>query len=167
MINEEIRQKFYNLIENLNDEGIEKMIMFIEVMENFELYDKRISPEQLREIKLQKKLDSEIKEKQRISKLEDANFERAKEKVRRMKEKKANLPSKYQRLFKRLESVSDDVKGYSMKYDEMIMFNNIYEGNLFNAMTDIFDYGFVKGQTCEKNKQRRSLITTREEKTIA
>lgn len=152
MSNEEIKEKLDDLIENLNDEGLRKMSVLIEVMENFTMYDKRISPERLEEIKIESKLKEEKEKKERNKKLEVEALEKSRAKFKRMKEKKANLPSNYKRLFKRLDIVSKDASNYSMSGDDMYMFDDVFEGSLINGMDSIFLYGFMRGQICEKRK---------------
>lgn len=170
MSNEEIREKFNDLIENLNDEGLRKISILVGVMEHCVKYDdKRISPERLEEIRKETELKEAQDKEERNKKLEDEALERSRQKVKRMKEKKANLPSNYKRLFKRLEIVSADAKNYDISGDEMYMFNDVFEGSLLNGMHSVFLYGFMRGQICEKRKikQLDVLIETKEEKSIA
>lgn len=168
MSNEKLKEKLDSLVENFNEEGLNLVLRLAEFIGTDETCDKRTTPERLEEIKREQEL-KESQRKEEMKKNSNAAFERARAAYNRIKEKKENLPNNYKRLFKRLESISADADMYSISGDEMLMFNDVFNGSLLNGMGAIYNYGFMKGQISEirKNNKINKTIEYKDEKSIA
>lgn len=154
---EELRNNFNEVISNLNDEGLEKMALLMELMNDFEVYNKNTTPERLREIEAQREQEAEAYKKKCQEEREKAAYEKAKESYRRTQEKLSQLAGKDKKLFDSIEKLKADpaAKRNCLYPAELMLFADVYNNNLINGAYELFLYGFMKGRRVEKLANRK------------
>lgn len=149
-------EKFIDIISNLNEKGIEKIGIMMDIMDNFEEYNKNTTPERLAEIKTQRQQETEAYK----IKIEQESFEKAKESYNNIQAKIGLLVGKDKKLFENLKKVSEmpEVRRNCLSYSELMLFDNIFNNNLMNGSSYLFLYGFMKGMKVEKLKSKSKAV---------
>lgn len=144
------KDKLIQMINNLNDDGINAILFLIEDFDKLERYNINTTPERLEDLQqIREQRDAEIK-----AEREKASFERAVAKYDRQKAFKASLTGKEKKFFEVVERVNPGTR-YCMDYWELILLGKTYNNSLLDGCYDIFRYGFLKGQRAEKARQKR------------
>ena len=147
------KEKLIEMINNLNENGIELMLKCFNGINENEKYNINTTTERLSEIQRIEKQKEEQEKAIREAEREKALRERAKANRERMKDVKASLTGKEKKLIETISKVKTD--SYSIYFHEVMLFADIHNNNLINGSTDIFNYGFLKGQRAEKARQKR------------
>lgn len=148
------RERMENMLNNLNEEGLNLVLKTFEGMDKLEKYNISTSNERVEELKRieAQKEDQELKQWEEERKKE--RYERAKAEYAMRKERKAALIGKEKRFFEVIENVKVESR-YTMKYWEMVLLAETYNHNLINGSYDIFRYGYLKGQRAEIAKRKQ------------
>ena len=146
------KEKLIEMINNLNENGIELMLKCFNGINENEKYNINTTTERLAEIqRIEKQKEEQEKATQEIER-ENALRERARANRERMKDIKASLTGKEKKLIETINKVKPG--SYNMYSHEVMLFADIHNNNLINGSTDIFNYGFLKGQRAEKARQK-------------
>ena len=86
---------------------------------------------------------------------ERLQYQRACEAYQRIQQRKDALPEKYKKLFRELERVK--IRRYDVDYDTLAMIAEVYGANTLNSFGTVFRLGFLKGQRCEKARQKKFI----------
>lgn len=144
------------MINNLNEDGIELLFKIIGDFDSVEKYNKNTTPERIAELQQIEEQRDEHEKANREAEREKASFERAQAEYRRQEEFKASLTGKEKRFFEVIDSVkSTNWSRYCLDYWELMLLVDVYNNNLINGSFDIFRYGFLKGQRAEKARMRK------------
>lgn len=81
---------------------------------------------------------------------EKKQFEEARKRYLETMKRKGELPEKYKKLFKKIESI--EFGNYGVSCEVMLLISYVYEGNAINAFNTIFGLGFIKGQAQAKKQ---------------
>ena len=146
------KEKLIEMINNLNENGIELILKCFEHMDKNEKYNINTNVERLAELQRIEKQKAEQKKAIHEAEKEKALRERARENRERMKDTKASLTGKEKKLIETINKVKPG--SYNMYSHEVMLFADIHNNNLINGSTDIFNYGFLKGQRAEKARQK-------------
>ena len=147
------KEKLIEMINNLNENGIELILKcFIGINEN-EKYNINTTTERLEELQRVEEQKAEQEKAIQEAEIEQERIERAKANRERMKAIKASLTGKEKNLIEEISKVKPG--SYDMYTNEVMLFADIHNNNLINGSTDIFNYGFLKGQRAEKARQKR------------
>jgi hypothetical protein len=134
----DLRDKLLHLVANLTGEGLEKVNMFVDLMDGMEIYNSNTTPERLAELKQQKCKEAEA-----------FNMERKKEKLEIVARREEVLV-KNSRLFKRLDKVKSSELMIGVCEITAIAEKN---GNaIFDSAMDYIKLGFLMGQKVRKTK---------------
>lgn len=147
------KEKLIEMINNLNENGIELMLKCFNGMNENEKYNINTTTERLTEIQRIEKQKKEQEKAIREAEREKVLRERARENRERMKDIKASLTGKEKKLIEAISKVNPG--NYNMYSNELMIFADIHNNNLLNGSIDIFNYGFLKGQRAEKAIQKR------------
>lgn len=147
------KDKLIQMINNLNENGIDLITRLFSDMDKNEKYNKFTTPEKLAELLEIEKQKEEQRKEQLKADREKTSLERARAEYKRQEEFKASLTGKEKRLLEIIKSVQPGY--YSMEFWELMLLSDIYNKNLINGSTDLFNYGFLKGQRAEKARQKR------------
>jgi hypothetical protein len=150
------KDRLIEMIENLNESGIDLLLYLFGDMDKKERYNKNTTSKRIVELQqIEKQLEEQRKsqfeeERKRVS------FEMAQTEYRRQKEFKASLTGKEKRFFEVIEGVNPGSR-YCMNYWEMCLLADVYNNSLLDGNYDIFRYGFLKGQRAEINKRKSDI----------
>ena len=146
------KEKLIEMINNLNENGIELILKcFIGINEN-EKYNINTTTERLAEIQRIEKQKEEQEKAIREAEIGKALRERAKANRERATAIRDSLTDRDKRLIETVRKVKPG--DYGMYSHELMIFADIHNNNLINGSTDIFNYGFLKGQRAEKARQK-------------
>lgn len=147
------KEKLIQLINTLNESGIESLVSLLEGIGKNEKHNINTSPERLEEInKIEKQQEEEKKAKYEEKREREALYYARKE-HERIKKYIASLSDKDKEFLDKINSVR--LGNYGMSVNDMMLIANIYNNNLINGADIIYKYGFLKGQRSEKNRRRR------------
>ena len=148
------KDKLIQMINNLNESGIDLILKLFKDCDQIEMYNINTTPERIAELQQIEELKEEQRKEQFEEEQKRAYYERSRAEYNRTKEFRASLTGKEKRLIETLKNV--DPGNYNMCTNEVILFADIYNNNLINGRTDLFNYGFLKGQRALLNKQKAS-----------
>lgn len=148
------RERMENMLNNLNEEGLNLVLKTFEGMDKLEKYNISTSNERVEELKRieAQKEEQELKQREEESKKE--HYERANAVWKMQKKRKASLTGKDKKIIESIESLSIN-KYYQLSGDEMALFYNLYDNSLLSGCYDIFRYGYLKGQRAERAKRKQ------------
>ena len=150
------KEKLIEMINNLNENGIELILKCFNGMNENEKYNINTTTERLAELqRIEEQKKEQKKEQEKAiqeAEREKASRERARANRERMKAIKASLTGKEKKLIEAISKVKPG--NYDMYTNEVMLFADIHNNNLINGSTDIFNYGFLKGQRAEKARQK-------------
>ena len=146
------KEKLIEMINNLNENGIELMLKCFNGMNESEKYNINTTTERLAELQRIEEQKEEQEKAIQEAEREKALRERARANRERMKAIKASLTGKEKKLIEAISKVKPG--NYDMYTNEVMIFADIHNNNLINGSTDIFNYGFLKGQRAEKARQK-------------
>lgn len=147
------KEKLIEMINNLNENGIELMLKCFNGINENEKYNINTTTERLAEIQRIEKQKEEQEKAIREAEIEKALRERARANRERATAIRDSLTGRDKRLIETVEKVKPG--DYNMYSHELMIFADIHNNNLINGSTDIFNYGFLKGQRAEKARQKR------------
>lgn len=150
----ENREKLCELIENLNESGLEFIMTLLQRMDESEEYNKNTTPERIEELKQMEVQERIRREERREKERERIAYEEAIEEYNRQREYKKSLTGREKHLFDVLDNVKIDTR-YHMSFWEVKLFSEMYNNNLFNGMLDVFRYGYIKGQRYECARRKK------------
>lgn len=146
------KEKLIQMINNLNENGIELMLKCFNGINESEKYNINTTTDRLAELQRIEEQKEEQEKAIREAEREKALRERARANRERMKDIKASLTGKEKKLIEAISKVKPG--NYDMYTNEVMIFADIHNNNLINGSTDIFNYGFLKGQRAEKARQK-------------
>lgn len=147
------KKKLIEMINNLNENGIELILKCFNGINENEKYNINTTTERLAELQRVEEQKAEQEKAIQEAEIEKAIRERAKANRDRMKDIKNSLTGKEKNLIEEISKVKPG--SYDMYTNEVMLFADIHNNNLINGSTDIFNYGFLKGQRAEKARQKR------------
>lgn len=147
------KEKLIEMINNLNENGIELILKCFNGMNENEKYNINTTTERLAELQRIEEQKEEQEKAIQEAEREKALRERARANRERMKAIKASLTGKEKKLIEAISKVKPG--NYDMYTNEVMIFADIHNNNLINGSTDLFNYGFLKGQRAEKARQKR------------
>lgn len=139
-------EKINMIITHLNEKGIDKAIMLLEVLESMELYNKNTSSTRSIEIQLENKIE--------IDKINEESSIRQKKQDRKESECQ-ELLSNYKKLFDLIDGVN--LGYYSLRVNEVKAIAYRNNSNVIDASFDYFRIGFLKGQMSERAKAKKKV----------
>jgi hypothetical protein len=131
-----LRDKLLHLVANLTGEGLEKVNMFVDLMDGMEMYNLNTTPERLTEIKQQKCQEAEA-----------FSMEREKEKLE-MAARREEVLLKNSRLFKRIDKVKS--KDLTVGVFEITAIAEKNGNGMIDLAMDYIKLGFLMGQKARK-----------------
>lgn len=139
------REQLIQMINNLNENGIDLLLYFFGDMDKKERYNINTTPERVAELK-------QMEEQEKAER--EAERERASlGKCRQEEEFKASLTGKEKRFFETIDSIKPGTR-YALCLWELELLSRAYNNSLFEGGYDAFKYGFLKGQKFEINRRK-------------
>ena len=136
MKNLKVQQRVIDIVENLNNKGIEILETLMSAFNDFEEYSKNVSSERLAEIEKQNKKSAEERNKE----LEDQKLLRI--------EERSKLLSDNAALIKKIKGV--ETGNYDLCLKEWDAICRLHDNSAINAGPDFYRLGFLRGKRAEK-----------------
>ena len=135
------KDKLIQMIENLNEDGINLIVGLFHDADKVEEYNKFTTPERIAELKQIKK---QKEDKRKVE-----------EEIRRIEEEKIDQEflNSHSTFLRNIENTEPG--RYCLTYGEMQALYVKSQGSLFDIAYDGFRAGFLKGQRAEKARQKR------------
>lgn len=148
------REKLDNVLNNINEQGMELLVYLFGDMDKKERYNKRTSLERIAELdELQRQKDEELERTHKEDRLNHAEAE-----YDRQEASKAALMGREKKFFDTIEDAKKNIPDrYWFSHNEMLLLASVYNNNFINTSMDIFAYGFLKGQRAERAKSKKKL----------